>query len=846
MLLALFGLLLIAGPAPSARAEFGIVPGSFTAKMLNAEGQPENRAGSHPDRLEIDFALNLEGTTARDLFFELPPGLGGVPGAVQECPRALYEAGEEECPPESQVGMLRFGGEGGLKLPVFQLEPAPGEFLTFASTAIIGAPLKAEFRPSDFGVTLKASDLPKQPLAQGHVELWGVPADHQTGTAIPRRPLLTTPAQCGPITFGLRTRSWLEGAPWLSASAEAGPLEGCTELAFKPSLSVRFGTPVSDSPTGMQIELATPEEDDTAELADALVHGVTIELPEGITISPGGAASLVPCSDAQLDLSSSGEAHCPAGSKVGTVELAAPALSDPLTGNIYLGEERPSERLRIFIVVPGPGVVIKFVGAMNVDPVTGKFSAALSGLPPLSFRYFRLNFDDGPGALLGTPLACGPATAVGRFVPYGGGPVVESRSTQVVAARIPGTPCPGPLPFAPGLRTRSSRHGIGRATALSVSLLRRDGEQVPRRFTLKMPAGLSAAFGDIGACSDADVAAVACPASSRIGGVRAVAGSGSSTVALQGDAYVTGPYKRAPFGMMLQLHAALGRFQLGTVAFRASGTVDGRSGRISVSTDSLPDMVEGIQVRFQTIELTMDRQGLIRNPTSCKPAAVDATIEANSGAITTASSPLPLSGCHRLAFRPGFRMAFEGGGKLRRHDHPGLRVSVNLRKGDTGLRALKLALPKVLGFNTGGLKAICSRPDIALSACPAEARVGTAVVQTSLSSEPLKGGIYVAQPKGNGPPDLGISLSALGLKVGLTGHTENDHGRFATKLTGLPDMPFSSFAIRLNGGSDGALSLGANICKQGKPRKLVSAVVATGQDGSERHLRIPAETNAHC
>jgi hypothetical protein len=847
VLFALFGLFVIAGPTPSAHAEFEIVPGSFTARMLNAEGQPENRAGSHPDRLEIGFALNLDGTTPRDLVFELPAGLAGNNGAVQECSRVLFEAGEE-CPPESQTGTLRFvvDGGGNVDLPVFQLEPGPGEFISFASKTALEAPLKTELRPDDFGITLRADELPKQALTEGHVELWGVPADHQAGTPIPRRPMLTVPTQCGPLVFSFHTRSWLEGAPWLSASSDAGPLEGCAELSFTPSLSVRFGTPVSDSPTGMQIELTTPEEVEESEQADANVQGVTVELPAGLTISPGGAAGLASCSDAQLGLGSSEDAHCPAGSKVGTVELVSPALSDPLTGGVYLGEERPSERLRLFVVAPGPGVVVKFVGAMNVDPVTGRFSATLSGLPRLAFSHLRLSFDGGPKALLASPLACGPATAVGRFVPYGGGLAVESRSTATVAARIPGTPCPGPLPFAPGLKMHSSQHGTGRATALSVSLLRKDGEQLPRRFTLKLPAGLSAAFGSIGACSDAGVAAAACPASSRIGAVRAVAGSGLSTVALQGDAYVTGPYKRAPLGLLLQLHAALGPFQLGTVSFRASGTIDGRTGRVSVSTDSLPDTVEGIQVRFQSIELSMDRQGLIRNPTSCKPATVDATIEANGGAVATVSSPLPLSGCHHLGFRPGFRMALEGGRKLRRHDHPGLRISAQLRKGDTGLRALKFALPKVLGFNAGGLKAICSRPDIALSACPAEAQVGTAVARTSLLDEPLKGGIYVVQPKDNGPPDLGISLGAMGFKVGLTGHTESRHGRFVTKLTGLPDMPFSNFTMRLNGGSEGALSLGASICKEGRPRKLASALVATGQDGSERNLRVPTQTNARC
>src|SRR6478609_7111279 len=194
-LLALFGVLAIVAPASRADApEFEIVPGSFTVRMLDAEGSPENRAGVHPDRLELDFGLHAEGTSARDFVFDLPPGFGGNPGAVPQCPRALFEAGEA-CPPESQVGVLQLVLAGGseAKLPIFELEPAPGEFLAFASGALLEAPLTMELRPGDFGITMRASDLPKQDISAGHIEFWGIPADHQAGTTIPRRPLLTTP-----------------------------------------------------------------------------------------------------------------------------------------------------------------------------------------------------------------------------------------------------------------------------------------------------------------------------------------------------------------------------------------------------------------------------------------------------------------------------------------------------------------------------------------------------------------------------------------------------------------------------------------------------------------------------
>jgi hypothetical protein len=850
-LLAFFGLLAIVGLPSSARAaEFEIVPGSFTARMFDAQGNPENRAGSHPSRMDIRFALNVEGTSERDLVFELPSGLGGTPDAVPQCSRALFEAGEEDCPPESQVGRVNFvlKAGGNLELPVFLLEPAPGEFLSFASKAVLESPLKTELRSSDLGITLRAEELPKQAVTEGHVEFWGVPAEHQVGTTIPKRPMLTVPTRCGPLIFTFRTRSWEEGAPWLSASSDTGaPLEGCADLNFKPRLTMGFSNPVADSPTGMTMELTTPEEAEGSELADALVKDVTIDLPAGVTVSPAAAVGLATCSDAQLDVTSGSEAHCPAGSKVGALELSSPLTSAPLVGSVYLGEQRGSERLRLFVVAPGAGTVIKFVGALHVDPATGRFSTTLANLPQIPFRRLALSFDGGPRALLVSPLACGPVTATGRFVSYGGGPVVESPATVAIGSPIPGAHCPGAVPFAPRLVTHSSQTKIGHQTTLSVTLLRQTGEGVPRRFTLSLPTGLSAALGSVEACPDTGVAAGACPAGSRIGGVVARVGSGPEPMTLQGDAYVTGPYRRAPFGLMLQLHAGLGSLNLGAMSIRAAATVDGKTGRVSVATDNLPTEIEGIQVRFQAIELNIDRPGLVHNPTSCRPAAVDGTIESSGGDVVAVSSPLTLSGCHRLGFRPRFHIALEGRKELHLHGRPAMRISARMRSGDTSMRAMKMVLPRGMGFGFGGLEEICSRPDAAQGTCPAGARVGTAIAHTSLLSKPLKGAIYIVPPKAKDDlPDLGIALTALGTKLNISGHTEVDDGRLVTRLSGLPDMPLSDFTMRMDGGSDGAFSLDASPCKQGRPRQFGSTLTATGQDGAKRTSPVAVETNAHC
>ncbi len=816
--------------------------------MLDADGNQEDAAGSHPDRLQIDFGLTLEGsgTTPRDLVFELPPGFSGSPSAVPDCPRALFETGEGECPAESQVGLLGFTLLGGqqIELPIFELEPAPGEAIAFSSQPAAGLKMSMELRASDFGVTLRSNDLAEVPIVEGHAELWGVPANHQQGTDVPPRPFLTAPTRCGPLSFTFRTRSWQAGAPWLSASTEAeAPLVACEDLAFRPQLGLQLDNPVADSPTGLSMEMSTPPEDEGSPQADAQIKSVTVELPGGVTLSPGGAQGLAACSDTQLGLGNSDPPLCPSASQVGTAELVTPALPEPLIGTLYLGEERPGERFRLFVAARGPGTIVKFAGAMQVDPLTGQLSAQLTDLPQATIERLSMSFAGGPSALLATPLDCGPIAASSSFVPYGGGPAVES-SVEVAIGGRPGWHCPGPGPFAPQLLASSSRPLAGSLGDFSTTLLRAEGEQLPRRFSIAMPRGLSAALGLVEPCAEAAAATASCPSESRIGSVLAKAGSGPNPVALPGEVYLTGPYRRAPFGLLMKLRAVLGPFDLGVTSFRAQILVDGDNGQVTVQSDAMPGTIEGMPVRLRAIELRLDRPGFIRNPTACGQASVEATIEATGGATAVASSPLGLRGCRRLGFRPRFHLELRD----RRGSASGqlMQVTARPRRGDANLRAMRLGLPDQLRFDVSGLDQICSRYDAQAGECPPGSKVGAARARTALLDEPLRGGIYVVQPAGKGQPDLWFSLGGSGVRLGMRSQTAIRDGQLVTNLRGLPDMPLTSLAIRLGGGESEALELAGGLCRHGKPRRLGSTIDVEGQNGTRRTLRLPVHVKARC
>lgn len=837
-------LLLFWGPtSAAAAAEFGIA--GFSVRMLDAEGNPETRSGSHPDRLQIDFALETAGTgtSARDLAVEMPPGFGGDPSAVPACPRQAHEEGEE-CPSDSQVGIVSFGSSG-TPSPIYVLEPEPGQVTSFTSKAGLAIPFQMQLRPSDFGITFAAEDLAEGAPSEGHIELWGVPAEHQEAPTAAPLPFLTAPSACGSVGFTLRVRSREEGAPWLSESAEVGPLTGCEDLRFAPKLDLRLSNPFADSPTGVRMALSMPAEEEGSELSAAQMKDVTIELPAGLSVSPAGLAGTAICTDAELGQDSAGEAACPAAARVGTVAVDTAVLPEPLSGAVYLGEGHGAERIRLFVVAPGPGFVIKLVTGLQPD-ATGRLAATLHDLPQVSINQIAMNLGSGTGGLLATPLGCGPARAEAHFLSYGGGPAVASTSTVNIASILPGLACPGALPFSPALLVSATSHRAGGPTGLTATLQRRGGEGLPARFTLMLPAGLSARLGSVEACPDPLAASGSCPAGSRVGSVRAEVGSGPGPAVLEGDAYAAGPYQHAPFSLVMAFRADIGPFHLGTVASRARALIDGRTGRVEVATDRLPSAVAGVPIRFRTIALSLDRGGLIHNPTSCGPHSFDAAVESQEAGTAGLSTPYGVSGCRHLGFSPRLRAALLERGRLHRHAAVGLRFSARFRDGDTAMRSLAVSLPPALKLNIGELKEICSRPDARRGLCPPGSRVGTSRARTPLLDRPLNGSIYVVQPRDDGEPDLWVVLSGGGVDLSIRGTSANDHGRFVTKLAGLPDLPLSSFTMRLGAAGDGLLSLEAGPCRGGRPRRLATEVAISGQNGARRGSRVAIATGASC
>jgi len=494
----------------------------------------------------------------------------------------------------------------------------------------------------------------------------------------------------------------------------------------------------------------------------------------------------------------------------------------------------------------GPGLEIKLDGVLHMDPATGQATANLDTLPQFPLTRLTLNIDGGPQGLLATPLRCGSSTATAAFVPYGGGSSVESTAPVTIGGATAGSPCPANAPFAPEVVAGSTNLRAGQSTAFSLTLRRKSGEQLPDRLSLELPPGLSPAPGSVDLCGDAGVGVGDCPAASRVGAAVAEIGSGPNPATLKGNAYLTGPYRGAPYGVVLAFDAALGPFDLGTVVTRATIEIDPLTARATLRTDSLPDAFEGVPLRFRTIGLDLDKPGFLHNPTSCAPSSVKATIRAKEGASSVTTSPFALKGCDSLGFRPAFSMELKGRSSLRPHGRPAMLISARLPHHNTNLRGVKISLPKLLRFDTAGLNQICARSDALNSRCPKGSRIGTGEARTPLAKKKLEGPIFVVQPEGDGPPDLWANVNGLGVQLDIRSKTSSSHGKTAIALENMPDVPISAFTMHLDGGADGVLSLRSGLCANGHMKSILAPAIAEGQDGAYQQSQVHVAAKPDC
>jgi hypothetical protein len=884
---------------------------SFDASVTDSTKGNYTQAGGHPYKVTTEFNFGdlsnssasgrwyISGTVPvgdpQEISGELPPGLVVNPQGVPHCSMAEYFS--QECSRATAVGsmgILRGASEAAFNLfePAYNLQPEgnyPGQLGITVDTAPFIV-LTSRIRDgSDYGIS--ATNVAIQAdITRVRLILWGVPADSShdpvravtcadpsgvdwapyflSGDQVEQAcaegkgasgpggaaevaptPFITMPTECSgePLTVRGRYNTWQTPSEYATDSAQVPAVDGCNQLSFEPSIEAHPTTNLADSPSGLEVNLHVPQNEDPEGVATPALKESVVRFPEGLKINPASAEGLGGCTEAQVGLHSEEAAHCPAASKLGTVEVKTRLLTEPLEGAIYLAtpHENPSQSLLgNYLVAEGQGLRLKLYGGLDLNPDTGRITARFLQNPQLPFEELAFRYFGGARGAIRTPALCGDYKTTSAITPFSApesGPPAAPTSSFQTSAVGHGSVCPTTEvqePHAPRFRAGTERPQAGRYSPFALRLVREDGSQELRSFEVTLPPGLTANLSGIPYCPEGNLAAAAdksgraeqsepsCSAASEVGTVEVASGPGPTPINVPGRVYLAGPYKGAPLSLAFVTPVIAGPFDLGTSIVRAAVYLDPQTVQNHVISDPLPTVLNGIPLDIRSITVKLDRREFMLNPTSCEEFHFAGSANSILGTLAPLSQRFQVGECAALRFKPRLRLSLSGG--IHRNGHPRLRAVVTPTPGGANLSRTQVTLPPTEFVDNGHLRDVCSNVQFEAGECPGSSVYGHARAETPLLSEPLEGPVFL-QPSTHRVPDLVAALSSGAFAINLHLHARQDSVQASIRTTfeGIPDVPLTRFVLNMAGGKKGLLVNSKDLCAK-RQRVRVRMV---GQNG---------------
>jgi hypothetical protein len=840
----------------------------------------------------------------KDVLVDLPPGLIGDPTGVDQCSlnqlAAFSNPGNATmCPPTSQVGtiLLRSGNrpltpESLGPLPVYNMVPPPNAparfgFLVAGTSVVLDASLRSG---GDYGISVNSRNISEAlPVAGGTFTFWGVPSDPShdgeracQGVGPPgmggpscvtharRVAFLRNPTMCSDVGLPttMRIDSWINPGVFKSFTfrshlppafpeppSDQGPEQGptgCDRVPFSPALEAQPGQATPNAPSQFAFDLTLPQTDDPDIVGESDVRTAVVTLPAGVRVNPAAADGLKACSSAQIHLHDDNDPVCPDAAKVGSVTVTTPLLRDPIEGRIYLATPHDNPfgtLLSIYLVAQGSGVTIKLAGRVQANPITGQLTATFDDNPQTPFTNLHLTFDGGPRAQLVTPRACGSYTTKAVLTGWNGR-VVESDPTFTISGNGQGGACPAPK-FAPAMIAGTASNSAGSFSSLQLRFSRDDQDQEMAGLTVNLPGGLTGKIASVDLCGSAQAAAGTCGESSKVGDVTVGAGAGTNPFFItNGRAYLTGPYKGAPYGISIVVPAKAGPFDLGNVVVRSALFVDKHTADVRVVSDPLPTILQGIPLQVRDVRVDVNKPGFFLNPTSCAEKKITGVLTSTAGLKANVSDRFQAADCASLGFKPRMVLRVGGRGHTRRGQTTPVTSTVTMpSRNQANLRFVRVSLPTTINARLNTINDACTRAEFEadIRKC-SHAIAGSAVASTPLLRDPLKGNVYFVK-NGNPLPDLFVALRGQ-VSFDLIGRiTIPGSKHLATTFATAPDVPIRSFTLRLLGGrTTASTGAAANLCSA-KSRRATASVDYIAQNGRalqvNQHLKVAGCAKRH-
>lgn len=294
--------------------------------------------------------------------------------------------------------------------------------------------------------------------------------------------------------------------------------------------------------------------------------------------------------------------------------------------------------------------------------------------------------------------------------------------------------------------------------------------------------------------------------------------------------FLAGPYKGAPYSLVVEVPAQAGPFDLGTVTVRNALRVDPTTTQVTAVSDPLPQFLQGIPVSYRDVRVEVDRPDFTINPTNCEQMSVTTHLVSAQGSVADTVSPFKVRDCASLAFAPKVALRLHGA-PPRRGATPKLQATVTAAPGEANIGRAAVILPATELLEQGHIRTVCTRVQFAADQCPAASIYGNARAFTPLLGKPLEGPVYLRSNGGERKlPDLVADLRGQ-IDVNLVGYIDSvkreGAPRIRTRFLSVPDAPVSKFVLEMQGGKKGLLVNNTNLCKA-KPHAEASL---TGQNG---------------
>jgi hypothetical protein len=548
----------------------------------------------------------VENRDIKTLRVDLPPGLTVNPNATPRCSLADFETkiGPNTVPncPESKVGVEEItlvttlahtvpaapgvflpkgaivppNEAAGTKIPVYNLEPKAGEPALFGFVAagkeIVFLETEVSWQNDfheSFRIKLPESAPPFETLISRLVNFGATTGD---GTYINNPTTCfdpNDPANENLYSTWFRAESYGEpdaNFPFGSTPVEAKVAEnkageevlvqqeGCDKVPFDPGVEVDPGNTAIDSPASATVNTTLKYlTGGESPIQESHLRKAVLTTPAGMGLNPSGSVGLEACSDAQFKKGVRTYANeCPEASKIGSVVIESPPLDNPLTGDIYVGEQKSSdptsgEEFRILVEAKeeNAGVDVRLVGKVAANPTTGQLTTTFNeneigelagalpeGLPQVPFTSVKLRFD-GARKVLTTPPTCAAAQSTSTMEPWSTPASTKNPTSTFTLSTDPGGgTCPTTLAarkFAPAYTAKSANTQGGAYSPFAVHIGRVDGEQELKTVDVTLPAGHAASLKGIPYCSDqaltaaaaatgkAEMASPSCGSTSQVG-----------------------------------------------------------------------------------------------------------------------------------------------------------------------------------------------------------------------------------------------------------------------------------------------------------------------------------------